>query len=250
MGSFKTHCDALARLETFDPAVFEGDDQSPQEVCSFILALAVIFNDCKDAIYAQILLQESAPGSPAGHCREWGAYGGIDLHLFRYQVALIHELFKLIAKNEDVVKGECVTQLVSQLRANARDAWNRLVDVALGATPSDPLGRCLLLVRNKLSSHYDPKEIYRGYSQHFFGEDREDDRAFISRGSNMNTSRFYFADAAALGYLKEIPGGESWDDLRPHVRGVLGLLNSALMGVVEGFVQRRARAYRVFTEAA
>jgi len=242
MDNFKRHTDALASLDTFDPDVFVGDEEVSQEICNFVLSLALIWNDCKDVTHAQALLQKCEPSDPPGPTRAWGAYGGIDLHVFRYQVNLMHELLTLVCRNQSVARCYYIAGLVQRLSPKARDAWHSLVQVALGSVPADPFGKSLLAVRNKLASHYDPRQMQKGYANHFLGEGREDDCAFISTGADANETRFYFADAAAFGYLKEIPGGENWDKLRDDMRGVLAELSETLMGLVTGFVHRRTHS--------
>jgi hypothetical protein len=239
VGEFRRHTEALADLETFAPDVFVGDDEVSQEICSFVLALALIWNDLKDATYVLGLLKGCEPTEPPGPTREWGAYGGIDLHLFRYQVALMRELLTLVCRNQTVARGDYVEDLVRRLPFESQGAWDSMVKVALGSAPTDQLGQHLLTVRNKLAYHYDPKEIQRGYGNHFLGEGREDDSAFISRGEDARSTRFYFADAAAFGYLREVPGGDDWDRLSSELRRVLAELGDALMGVVQSFVRRR-----------
>ncbi len=248
MEDFKRRTGALASLETFAPDVFEGDEEVSQEVCNFILTLALLWNDLKDATCALDLLQKCEPDDPPGPTCEWGAYGGIDLHLFRYQVTLMRELLTLVCRNQAVARGYYVEGLVRRLPAEVRDAWRSMVQVALGSVPNDPFGQYLLMVRNKLAYHYDPRGIQKGYRNHFFGDGREDDSAFISRGADMGATRFYFADAAAFGYLREVPGGGDWDRLSADMRGVRAKLGDALMGVVQGFVRRRTGGHREFEE--
>ncbi len=239
MESFKEHTDALASLDTFAPDVFVGDEEVSQDVCNFVLSLALIWNDYKDATYAHALLKTCEPQDPPGPTREWGAYGGIDLHLFRYQVTLMRELLTLVCRNQAVARGDYIDGIVRRFPRARRDGWHSTVQVALGSVPTDEFGQCLIAVRNKLSHHYDPRAIEKGYRNHFFGEGREDDSAFISSGRDMRATRFYFADAAAFGYLQEIPGGGNWDRLSADARGVMAKLGDALMGVVAGFVDRR-----------
>jgi hypothetical protein len=52
-------------LESFDPAVFRGDDRVPRYVCNLALTLALIYNDCKDVLYWNSDLLESHPELPA-----------------------------------------------------------------------------------------------------------------------------------------------------------------------------------------
>ena len=242
MEDFRRHTDALASLETFDPSVFVGDDEAPQEVCSLILSLALIWNDCRDVSYARSLLSASRPPSEPGPTREWGDYGGIDLHLFRYQVGLLHELMALVCREQFVARGYYLERLAIRLPSEVRDAWYSLVQVAAGTAPTDPLGQRLLTIRDRVHNNYDPRRLLTGYRNHFLGEHREDDRAFISRGGDTGSTRFYFADAAAMGYLEEVPGGDDWDQLREDVQDVMRYVGDALMGIVDGFINRRTGA--------
>jgi hypothetical protein len=52
MPGFREECAMLAQLESFDPEAFQGNAEVPQALCNFVLAIALIYNDCKDALYA------------------------------------------------------------------------------------------------------------------------------------------------------------------------------------------------------
>lgn len=242
--NFQEECESLAPLQTFDPAAFQADPKTPQSLCNFVLALALIYNDCKNNIGAYVMLQGSKPEGAFKVSRKWGAYSGIDLHLLRLFISLLHELFRLIRENEEVLKHPLFVQVIRQLRPHARKDWKELVNVALDATPKSEFGRILLLIRNKMLFHYDPKCLSKGYSNHFLAQDRIQDRAFVSRGLSMSQSRFYFADAAVQGYLRGIVGKENWDDFIQNSAELFGQLNTALMNVVDGFIQKRGFAYR------
>jgi hypothetical protein len=244
MRDFAAECEDLAPLETFAPSVFVGDANASQQVCNFVLALALVYNDCKDIIYAHIILEQSKPSDPPSRSRAWGAWGGIEHHIFRLIVGMLHSLFELIQSNRSALDDSFLQSVIRQLRADHRDAWQTVVGVALDASPSDGLGRALMLVRNKIAFHYDPKCIFRGYQRHFLGEDPRDERAFISRGMNMAQSRFYFADAASIGYVGTAAAPEIDNELVRTTFDFLRPLNRALMQLVEGFIQRRGGRYR------
>jgi hypothetical protein len=248
MNSFQEECSNLAKLQTFDPDAFNADAIVTQDVCNFVLSLALIYNDFKDLTYAEVLLQGSKPSSNPSKSRFWGVFGGVEGHLRRLAIGLLHELFNLIQNNADVLEHEFMKTLVSNMRSNAREAWNIVVKVALGSTPKDNIGKSLLLVRNKVAFHYDPKEIWKGYRRHFCGDDRKDDRAFISRGLSMAESRFYFADAAAQEYLQTAMGTEAHSNAINVIREFMRPLNIALMELVDRFIQKRGFPYRNYEE--
>ncbi len=246
--TFQEECASLAPLETFDPAAFQADLKTPQSLCNFVLALALIYNDCKDTIGARVMLIQSKPEGEYRVNRIWGTYYGMDLHLLRLFISLLHELFALIRDNREVLDHPLMIEVIRQLRANARAAWNELVNVALDATPKSELGRALLLIRNKVLFHYDPKCLFIGHSHHFLGQDRIQDRAFVSRGLSMSQSRFYFADAAVQGYLHQTIGKDNWDDFIKNAAELFEQLNVSLLSIVDRFIQKRGFAYRAAPE--
>lgn len=248
MKSFQDECSELAPPETFDPAAFLGDEAAPQELCNFILSLALIYNDSKDVIYSRLLLGESRPQHPVRKDRAWGAWAGIDFHIFRLLVGLLHELFDLIRNNQDVVQHPFLASVIKRLPPSGRKAWNAVITVASGATLTDSLGRSLLLIRHKVLAHYDPKAVFGGYKHHFIGTEKADDRAFISRGDNMQSSRFYFADAAATGWLRLAAGKNQLDDMMMTIVDLLRPVNHALMGIVGTFIQKRGYAYHAVAD--
>ena len=246
---FREECEMLAALETFDPEAFRGDDKVPQAVCNFVLTLALIYNDCKDAIYASVALAASKPEGPIQKTRVRGAFAGAQLHAFRAIVGLMHELFGLIRANDEVLHHDFFVSLLQQVQPKSREAWKALVDVARGATPTDTFGKRLLLIRNKLFFHYDPKAIFIGYTEHFHGPRRHDERAYLSRGQSMRATRFFFADAAATGYLNSVMGSETVDALAQDLEEVVDSINYGLMLIVGRFIQRRGYSFRTEAEA-
>lgn len=180
MKTFEEECAELALLETFDPTAFQADAKVPQDLCNFILTLALVYNDCKNLIHAYLVTAQFRPEGRFVKNRLWGAFSGVQFHILRTVIGLLHELFKLIKNNEHLLKHPFFTSVLQQINPSARKAWKTVVSVALGTTPSDPLGKNLLLVRNKMSFHYDGKAIFTGYNHHFLKTEHLDERAFIS----------------------------------------------------------------------
>jgi hypothetical protein len=241
---FREECELLAPLESFDPAAFVGDARVSQDVCNFVLTLALAYNDCKDAIYAHTALVECKPAEPPRKTKVWGAFAGAQFHAFRAVASVIHEVCERIREDDDVLRDEFFCSVVRDLPAPSREAWEALVDVALQATPKEGLGKHLHRLRNKLTFHYDPAALFIGYEEHFLSERKRDDRAFVSRGENMRGTRFFFADAAATGYARSVAGTEAAEELRGDLQDAVNRVNHGLMVLVTTFIARRGRAYR------
>ena len=244
MKTFAEQCATLAPLNTFDPMAFQGDRDVPQELCSLILSLALIYNDCKNTIYVAELLQDVKPQGQFEFNGHWATWSGIDWHLIRLFVSYVHELFELIRNHRELLDHPFLVKVLKQVHGNSRAAWKTLVSVADDATPKDELDKLLLLVRNKVVFHYDPKGIYRGFNQQFLDPGCSQQRGYVSRGLSMNETRFYFADAAVQGHFQETKGNMESADLSKKIIDIIESLNFALIGVVDCFIQMRGFAYR------
>lgn len=130
-----------------------------------------------------------------------------------------------------------------QLHPRAREAWQALLDVSIGRSASGPFAEPLIRIRNKVSFHYDCEEIYSGYEAHFFEGKEVKEQAFVSRGKSMNESRFYFADAAAQGYLKRRLEKGGFEEFFNEVRSAIENVNLAVFQLVDRFIQRRGFGY-------
>lgn len=236
----------LAPLHTFDPQAFVGDSKVPQDICNLVLALALIYNDCKNGLFSNLLLTESKPTGERQLSSSWGAYNGIRVHYYRLHFALIHELLKLIEDSEQTIKHPFFVSVIKLLPRPIRESWAALVDASLQKSTSSPLNKFLLMIRNKVSFHYDPQELYRGYRWHFFRTTDSAELAFVSRGTSMRGSRFYFADAAVDGYLQSLVVNKNLDDLTNRLAEITADLNKTIMQIVDRFVQKRGYAYKEY----
>jgi hypothetical protein len=229
----------LASLQTFDPRAFVGTSDVPQDICNFVLALALIYNDCKNGIFSNLALTDSKPGGDPQISRSWGAYTGIKNHYLRLHCALIHELLNLISENETVIKQPFFVSVIKLLPRRVRESW----DASLQKQTASSLNKALLMIRNKVSFHYDPKELYRGYRYHFFKSPGSAEPAFVSRGNSMKSSRFYFADAAADGYFGSQLENKDASELMNRLADITAALNQAIRQIVDRFIQKKGYAY-------
>lgn len=247
--SYERELAELAELETFDPNAFRADEKVPADVCDVVLSLALLYNDYKDIVLAQILLDQAKPRNLPPKSRIVGAHAGIDLHLLRLHVAQVHALLEFVRENRGEFDHPFFQQLVRQLPRGSREAWDTVIQVAEGADPKSELGRSLMMIRHKVTSHYDHRMLRRGYKRHFLDDTTQDDRAYLSRGDSMATSRFYFADAAALGVVRESIGCDDPTEFIRSLAEILRPVNLALIHIVIGFIQLRRFAFRSATKA-
>jgi len=232
----------LAPLETFDPAAFRADDRYPQEVCDFVLALGLVYNDFRDLVMGQGLLNAAVPKDVQTPTPRLGEVGGIHSHLNRLMAALIHELSKLIERNTKILEHPAFTNLVKQLPRKAREAWLSVVTATQKDTATDSLSRLVLFARHKIAYHYDAEEIGRGFRRAFV--DDQTRMPFLSRGDSMVKSRFYFADGAADTYLRTSADKQVVEEFFSAKLDILDDINHALRELVSRFINARGFGFR------
>lgn len=242
MSKYKKLLAHLEPLETFDPAVFVGDDRFSQDVCDVILSLAVIYNDFRDVIFAQQLLESVAPEdmsiTPA-----LGMFLGLRAHVFRLTAGILRELQVFIEKNREVIDCDAFTKFVRLLPEGARAAWDSVV-AATGKKPKDDeLTKLLLFARNKVVFHYDRKEIGQAYARAFVSADVLG-APYVSRGDNMAKTRFYFADGVADHYMRGAANQETVKEFMTAGARIIMNVNHALREIVVRFVNARGFAWR------
>lgn len=183
-------------LESFDSAAFISADNEEQKVCNFILALALIHSDFKNITWAWSYLLKSKSRKPNDKTTYTGHWLAFYNHLLRLECALYHELFNLIEENKRILEHPLFKKTLSQCSKDTRDAWTSLVSIVIhGDTEFEPFKKTVLLIRNKMTSHYsDLKDIAKGYKAFFVDASINGDPV-MARGNTLRKTRFYFADA-------------------------------------------------------
>lgn len=240
--------DDLAKLESFDPSAFEADETVSQDVCNFVLTLALIFNDLKDLVYADITLATQKPVGSFRISRLWGSYNGIQFHLVRLIIGLFNEIIELIKKSDKVIADPFFQSVLKKLSKQEREIWHDLVSVATVEQTTSQRKSFTFFVRNKLVFHYEPKEIYRGYQTFFRSGTHGAEKAFISRGNNMEGTRLFFADAAVNGYFRRNIQGKEADKVTLNAMQTLADLTPIFMNIIHQFIQKRGFAYKAEAE--
>ena len=222
--------------------MFVSDAHVPQNVCDLILALAVVFDDFKDLMMAQQLMQTVAPGDgPPSAAR--GVFGGIHVHLFRMLAGLVNELAELIKKNSKTIDDPAFSRVVTRMPQQARKMWRSVLAAAESTGPNgDNFGRFIYFARNTIGFHYDAKRIARGFSSTFLKSARTP--PYISRGANMAATRFYFADAAAEAALFDCADATTVKEFITAGWQILPQISHSLRELITAFVAMRGFALR------
>jgi len=234
----------LAKLQYFTPKVFISDNKEEQEVCNFILMLALIYNDFKDLLWAYFYMEKCKPPTISQPTSYIGQYGGINLHLTKLFHSLIFEFSKLIQENCVVFSHPLFIKTIQQIQKENKNNWNRLVSFAKGEEINKndkELYKISCLIRNNIGFHYyQPKFLYSGYIHFFSKKDNPTNQnAFISNGVSLESSRFYFADAAVQGCFERIISKEDAKMLSLTFKDIGEKIGKTLHNIIISFIQLR-----------
>ena len=239
------HLKDLSPLDTFDKNVFIENDKYSQGLCNFILTLALIWNDIKNLLTLYKFMNKQLPkdiqvDKPEDMPIEplWGEISGFKIFLEKHVVSIIHELFNLISNSKKEIESDQFKWIFKQLRKESKESWSTILKYSFGEDETQTnFGKILHRIRNKISNHYDKKEIFQGYKKKFIVGN---EIPYISRGSTMAEHRFYFADAAAQTYYISRQETISEKDFYLILNSLQGNINFALQNIIMTFIQSRS----------
>lgn len=243
--SFKEAFDSLNKIEGFDRNAFIAENKDEQAVCSFILSLALIYNDIKNIHLFISVLGASKPEGEMKISKDWGEYNGINFFLHKILISILHETMDVIKnkKNRRVLQHELFEKTIKQISKKSKTSWNLLVEASKNNNSMSKSQNPYLMIRNKIGFHYDNKKIYSGYKKNFT-EIKPLMDPMLSRGNQMREKRFYFADAAAETCTDITNYNDFFNDAHDH----LDSLNQSLQNIVETFITIRRPGWKQISE--
>lgn len=230
----------LAKARAYDPQLLLKS--ASDEMGSIFLAFASVLNDLKGVLWLDQVLLDSKPDEETID-EVSGQWHGMHELVTKYILGIVHEFLVVLQKNKDLVLSDEMEGYVRMLPKAARKKWRTLVRIAHGerSRRDDELSKYLARVRHNLSFHYyDPKTLARGYIAHF-SSDSDDPRyqkAFLSHGSTMASTRYYYADAAVESAIEVI--FES-DRVNTEIKLLVDDISGSVSGLILAFIQMRER---------
>ena len=232
----------LADLEGINPETVmprTGTDST----ASFFLTLALIYNDMKGLLWwhtqADKYQRPNGEISPVA-----GQLRGFTIQVKRLAAGLLHELFETFDKFRDVVVSPELKGLIESLPEEIQGHWNDLINlsnVRKGATTSG-FARVIKSIRDRTAFHYqDTKALARGFRKHFYDSPSSpyNENAYVSLGPNLEGSRFYYADAAAVAVMEEMAKDLGEKDWQGQVKDTLRKVNFALAYLIRAYLKKK-----------
>jgi hypothetical protein len=237
--TWEEKCSRLADLRAFDAGIFGQTSTAPRQVREFVLALAAVYNDISDYLLALELLKSVSPTPPLLRTPKLGQANAASLHAVRALLGILRELLVLIESNERARADPAFADLISALPPQVRRAWQTVCDVAEEKTSaSGKLANFLVRCRNNVAFHYSPKVIAAGYMKRFVDNQREP--PLISPGQDLDSTRFYFVDAAIEAELLQGGSIEQFASLLIGEASVTSDVLLAIFHIVTGFIKSRS----------
>ena len=237
--TWEEKCSRLADLRSFDAGVFAQTSSAPRHVREFILALAAVHNDISDYLLALELLKGVSPKPPLLRTPRLGQSNAASLHAVRALLGVLRELLALIQNNNRTTTDPTFANVLAAAPPQVRRAWQTISDVAEEKTSaSGKLANFLVRCRNNVAFHYGPKVIAAGYMKRFVDNQREP--PLISPGQDLDSTRFYFVDAAIEAELLQ---GESIEHFASLLIGEASVTSDVLLAIfhiVTGFIKSRS----------
>lgn len=178
------------------------------EIDNFFLVLAVVFNDLKGIdfferiiidTYKQPIFEEISVHS--------GEYSGILTQTRKILISNLQEFLLFLRKNEKILLSAEFKDILSKTNKDIQNKWNNIVDIAFDNKSENihDFTEYLIKVRNNIAFHYyQPKGFKKAFCNFFYKKDRikQNDFAYYSLGEEIETTRYYYADAAVQEYLR------------------------------------------------
>lgn len=243
--NYKGIVEKLAPLESFDPKVFRGDERISQELCDFILALSLAYNDLRDSTFALLMLNEIEVEDDYNPSPQLGLRNGLRVTAQRIQIGFINELLALVATNDCIFNEQDFKALLSKLSHKGRKSWNSIRTAACENKSNDPLVKALIIIRNKVAFHYDASQIGKAYKLAFISKS-EYGKPVLSRGSTMSETRFYFADAVTQKYIRERSIQKIVVDFLDGKGALLEDINYSLFELITKFINTRSAWQKLY----
>lgn len=198
----------LAPARDYDPAILlpaAGDAADLVATKEFVLLLGLAFNDIKALCWVDDQLRKGKPdwSGPPKADPYAGNWMGTLKTFDRLSSGVITETYYLLRKYayRGVFKTPVFERAFRKLARSHRDLWRAFIEDAQHPK-AERFRTYHKNLRNAVGYHYSRggMAMTDGYRAHvaWIPGDPKCDRAWVSFGRNMEESRFYFADAAAV----------------------------------------------------
>jgi hypothetical protein len=248
--------DLLGDFRKIAPSKLVGHE--PNEIEDFFLILAVIYNDLKGLMYLYRLYNENNP-APVSQVPSaaLGERNGMTTQLFKLVAGMINEFLIFLKEHEHLYLNPQFQLILLKVPKGINLQWNDILDAAFERTKKNnktSLGYKLMLIRNHVAFHYyqSEKVLRQSFKEFFIDKNMPGaDHAYYSDGGLMQSTRFYFADAAVQRYLLKTASAEyqkdygndmaAYNNLQAETFQLIGTMNMVIANLLRQFIREKSK---------
>lgn len=242
----------IGNLTKIDPN-FLIHEKDQDELGGFFIVLSLIFNDIKGVLLFEKMLTDNYDKPMDEIDDHAGNYGGVLIQPRRLMASIISEFFVFLKVNSDILLDSEFNMIFNKMPKPYQSYWQQMVAVANGEkNEASDLIKSMTQIRSNITFHYDHsrKNLLKGYRSRFFGDvkDAKSEFAYYSVGDTVETTRFYFADAAAeeamyimsgKDYGVGIKENEALTNYNVNFNETLEIINSVISSLISCFIKYR-----------
>ncbi len=206
------------QFPTFRKAKIDPSDLIPKpptkvsDIDSLFLVFGMAHNDIKTVrtLFLDFLEKYEAPTEVGSHA---GEYYGTKLYLEKILIAHTHEVLKLIYMHIDLIQSDEFQKYTSNMSEDSVLLWEVILAFSnndrreLSKDQSNTLN-LLGRIRHNVAFHYyqSAQNLIKGFRYKFYELPPTEDNAYAQYSIQLTeaeVTRFFYADAALEGYLKE-----------------------------------------------
>ena len=246
-GSLKKH-KFKGELLKIIPAKLLADTEENNDFDDFFLTLSLIYNDIKN-IHIFSILTSAYVEEPEkdGISYHRGEYTGVYHYLIRLLMSTLNEFFVFLEKNKSISESTKFKLLLKKLPNNIRLDWGDLYNIATkkisGTKKSDPILQILYEIRSNVTSHYwgSPEYLSKGFKKFFYKNLKAETNknAYYSFATNMEETRFFYADAAVSAYIESVVLKHNFQDSGEVLKKIIRKTNIAIKAVMNEYIKNK-----------
>jgi len=191
-------------------------ENEDDEVSNFFLVLAVIYNDLKGIILFEKLISDTyeEPLSTDNPSMHIGEYGGLFTQTRKIFIGCLREFFDFLKSNKEILSTPEFQNILNKTNKDIKNRWNNIISIAFDneSKNNSDFTKYLIKVRNNVSFHYNQSggELKKSFRSYFYKKEKikYNELAYYAIGENMETTRFFYADAIVQEYMRSTTNNE------------------------------------------
>lgn len=219
---------------------------------NFFLVLAVVYNDFKGIIlFEKLVFDTYEPISSLDDISvHMGEYGGMFTQTRKIFISSLWEFFEFLKTNKDILLTTEFKEILNKTNKNIENKWSNIVSIALNnkSKNTSDFTKYLIQVRNNVSFHYyqSGKELRKAFCSFFYAKEKieQNKLAYYMIGDNMETTRFFYADASVQEYLRSTTNenAKGFDiKYKTEISAIINDMNWTILRLLKSYLKNRPK---------